>query len=355
MNYRARVTPRPLFWSNSLEDQAIKTLFLPFEIGELPIPDKDDRWLFLNAAVPEHDDFDLRPSLTCVQGFRPPHLSLLKAGYAVLSEIDAGANYSGALVLLGKHRQENRRNIQLALSRIMEDAPVLVAGAKTAGVESMRREVTAFLSVGASWSKHHAQVFMIKRPAHWVPPTNDLVIPIKVNGLSLHTAAGMFSHKAVDAGSEFLAQHLVKLEGNVADFGAGWGFLSLAALRCSPEIRSIHLHEADYASLQSAERNLGPISPTIPKTLNWSDLTQEIPSQKFDVVIMNPPFHAGRRTEPDIGKRFIEVAGASLKPGGQLLMVANKQLAYEDTLQKAFRRFERIDENRLYKVIRAVR
>ena len=70
---------------------------------------------------------------------------------------------------------------------------------------------------------------------------------------------------------------------------------------------------------------------------------------------MNPPFHTGRSAEASIGQRMIAAAAKALKPGGRLLMVANRELPYEDTLQRAFRRFERIDEDRQYKVIKAVK
>jgi 16S rRNA (guanine1207-N2)-methyltransferase len=345
----------PFVLEQTLEEQAIKTLFLPFETGELPVPSEQHRWLFLNATVPAPSDLDLRSKLICVQDFRPEHISLLKAGYKALPELDAGENFSGALILLGKHRNENRRNISLALTRTLEGTPVLVAGSRTLGIESIRREVAARLPIEASWSKHHAQVFQFACPAEWPSAPDDHSTSVEVDNFIFRTAPGMFSSKAVDAGSASLIPHLGLLKGSVADFGAGWGYLSLMALRGSPGIESIHLYEAGHSSIRAAEENLGTIESKIPIHFHWSDLAQEPPALKFDTVIMNPPFHNGRRVEPDIGRRFIELAAGSLKPGGQLLMVANRQLPYEATLQGAFRKFDRISEDRLYKVIRAVR
>jgi 16S rRNA (guanine1207-N2)-methyltransferase len=338
-----------------VDGDAVRTLFLPFETGELPVPGAVDRWLFLNAVVPAQSDVDWRHALTCVQGFRPEYLSLLRAGYTALPELDAGSSYSGALVLLGKHREANRHNIHSALARVREGAPVLVAGAKIAGVESIRKEMTALVSVEAKWSKHHAQVFQINRPSHWVSTANLNTVSVEVKGHSLRTAPGMFSHKAVDAGSQLLSSHLGELKGTVADFGAGWGYLSAMALLLSRGIESIDLYEADYASLQSAKSNLEIIAAPATMNFHWSDLTKEPPAKNFDSIIMNPPFHSGRHSEPDLGKRFTEVAAKALKSGGKLFMVANKQLPYENTIENAFRRYERIGEDRLYKVIRAVK
>ena len=74
---------------------------------------------------------------------------------------------------------------------------------------------------------------------------------------------------------------------------------------------------------------------------------------------MNPPFHAGlnmgRAAEPNIGRRFIEVAASTLISGGRLLMVANRTLPYEDILKHAFRRFQVLGEANGYKVFEAMR
>jgi 16S rRNA (guanine1207-N2)-methyltransferase len=344
-----------LFWGKDVDDNAVKTLFLPFDFGELPALGPSERWLFLNAAVPQANEPELKAALTCIQGFRPVFLALEQAGYTVLPELDAGADFAGSLVLLGKHREQNRINIHRALNRTLAGGPVLVAGSKTSGIESMRSEMAALLPVDASWSKFHAQVFQLTRPEHWISIHHECRTRLEIDGFDFRTAPGMFSHKAVDVGSALLAGHLKALKGRVADFGGGWGYLSWAALRNAPDIQSLHLYEADHASLRAAEENLAEPGPNAAKFFHWSDLAQEPPNEKFDAVIMNPPFHTGRHAEPTLGKRMIDVAAASLRPNGQLLMVANRQLPYEDTLQRAFRRFERVDENRFYKIIRASR
>lgn len=338
-----------------MEDNAVKTLFLPFDLGKIPRPDAGALWLFMNAEVPDQEEGDARPFLTCVQEFRSVFLDLQRAGYQVLPELGDSSNFAGALVLLGKHRDENRRNVHTALERTGAGATVLIAGAKTSGIESMRKEMAALVPIEASWSKHHAQVFQLTRPKKANARELKTSTSIEAQGLRFETTVGIFSHKAVDAGSALLGANLGNLKGNGADFGAGWGYLSCVALSKSAAIQTLHLFEASYAALGAARENLTRLFPNASAAFSWSDLVQEPPKDKFDFIVMNPPFHLGRQANARIGTRFIELAAASLKPGGQLLMVANKQLPYEDTLQKSFRRSERIDEDRLYKVIRAVR
>ena len=76
-------------------------------------------------------------------------------------------------------------------------------------------------------------------------------------------------------------------------------------------------------------RGLGAIPiplPAVPDTLADIDITREPITRRYDCVVMNPPFHAGRKTEPALGEKFIEIAAKALKPKGRLLLVANSAL-----------------------------
>ena len=75
----------------------------------------------------------------------------------------------------------------------------------------------------------------------------------------------------------------------------------------------------------------------------------------YDAVIANPPFHQGRAAEPDLGAAFIAAAARILKPSGRLLLVANRQLPYEAAVAAAFRHWEKLAEDGVYKVIQAER
>ena len=337
-----------------MDDGAVKTLFVPFENGDLPHPAEGERFQFLNAALPQLSDHRWQDSLDCVQGFRTDFLALQKAGYQVTPQAGEG-QFSGALVLLGKHRELNRSYIYRALEHTLPGGPVLIAGAKTSGVQAMRKEQAELLPIEQSLSKNHAQVFWCLRPESWVSPPVVPMQAIHSDGMQFETAPGMFSHKAPDAGSRMLARHLSEVKGKAADFGAGWGYLSAMLLKNAPGVKALDLYEADFASLQAASINVGACGSQTPTAFYWHDLMAEPVQASYDAIIMNPPFHTGRGAEASIGQRMIAAAAKALKPGGRLLMVANRELPYENTLQRAFRRFERIDEDRQYKTIRAVK
>ncbi|QKV19529.1 class I SAM-dependent methyltransferase [Oricola thermophila] len=334
---------------------AVDTLFIPFATGDIALPGAGQRIAFLNAAVPDAlpEGFD-RAALLCEQGFRPAFLALERAGYAAVPVFDGAAgDFAAALVLAGKHKGENRAMIARACGLAAPDGTVAVAGDKTLGIQPLRKWTGDRVAIEGSLAKHHATVFSFAAPRDDVFSDMDAGV-VLVDG-RFETAPGMFSHARPDPGSVLLARHIdERITGDVADFGAGWGYLASHVLERSRPA-SLAMFEAHYPSLKAAERNVGPLAPGLPVSAHWRDLAAEPVARRFDWVVMNPPFHSGRAAEPDIGRAFIAAASNALKPGGRLLMVANRKLPYEQALAQGFRRVAEKDVEAGYKVIEAVR
>jgi 16S rRNA (guanine1207-N2)-methyltransferase len=66
--------------------------------------------------------------------------------------------------------------------------------------------------------------------------------------------------------------------------------------------------------------------------------------------VSNPPFHVGKSVDGDIARAFIERAQHALEPGGQLVLVANQFLRYDQVLRAAFEQVTCLASNRSYRV-----
>ncbi|MGI9366241.1 MAG: class I SAM-dependent methyltransferase [Rhizobiaceae bacterium] len=322
------------------------TLILPFEKGVLAEPRSGQHWVMMNAEQLPETFIHLKDKLICEQGFRPTFLDLEKAGFNVKPELEDGGTFHGCLILCSRSRAINEGNAVRAWNALHEGGVLAIAGNKTSGIQSLRKWVGQRVQIAGSLSKHHAVVFWLtKTGASW-----QLVERKKpVDGFLIEP--GMFSASGPDAGSKILARHLDdRVFGHVADFGAGWGYLSKCLLDTCSRVEQLDLFEADHASLNAARINVGDRAQ-----YHWSDLTSEAPSGPFNWIIMNPPFHSGRAALPDLGNQFIEAAARALPAGGRLLMVANNNLPYERTLQSLFKKVERIDQDMGFKVLEAVR
>ncbi|RCS25037.1 class I SAM-dependent methyltransferase [Phyllobacterium salinisoli] len=334
---------------------AQQTLFMPFENGILPPP--AGRMRFLAAGIDADTALDdaWKKALTCLQPFRPEYLKLEKAGFDVVARLEGNARFDGGLMLLGKHRGRNEEWFAEMLSRVAPDGIIVVCGGNKLGIDGFRKWAGKIVAVEDRFSKNHAVVFWLRRPDDLPDDAIAALRPTAkhVEG-QFHTAAGMFSHGAIDKGSALLAGHLEgRVSGAVADFGAGWGYLAAECLKHPKKIRKLDLYEADFESIEAARGNLPSLSGEIPLSFHWHDLVSEQVAEIYDTVVMNPPFHEGRATDVSLGQAFIAVAARRLKPGGRLLLVANRQLPYEATLKPLFRSVETLQETDGFKVIEA--
>lgn len=223
---------------------------------------------------------------------------------------------------------------------------VLVDGQKTDGIDSLFKDVRKRLGDVASVTKAHGRMF-------WFSGTDALAdweIGEPAKGAhGYYTTAGVFSDGEIDKGSAILAAALPALKGRIADFGAGWGYLSDAALK--HDITSIDLIEAERLALECAKLNVSDERAQF----HWADATKFKADQPFDTIIMNPPFHTGRAGDPSLGQDFISNAAKNLTSRGDLWMVANRHLPYEAALDQAFAQTTEIAGSPAFKIFHASR
>jgi 16S rRNA (guanine1207-N2)-methyltransferase len=305
-------------------------------------------------SLPQGDIAIMRPTATydvsglprdhvqIVQGFYPDHAAWKNAGYPVAQEL---TKVAVAIVVVPRAKALARAMVAAACANADF---VVIDGQKTDGVDSVFKECRKRLGALPSITKGHGRIF-------WFAATDkfeDWTAPPPVKGPhGYFTTAGVFSDGAVDAGSALLAAALPpKLPARMADLGSGWGYLAAPVLERAG-VRSLDLIEAEALSVACAKLNVADSRVTF----HWGDATQFQAKPAFDGIIMNPPFHAGRATDPSLGRAFIQSAARILAPNGKLWMVANRHLPYETTLSECFRNVDMIGGNGAFKVFHANR
>ena len=334
-----------------MDDGAIKTLFLPFETGDVGTGGVDAHWLFLNANVPPQGSPLGRSQIAAVQGFRPYFRALETQVYKITPEVPEG-KFDGAIILVSRHRGENRRFLNQAISRVRPGGKIIIAGSKTDGIASVAKEIGEHVELLGNLSKHHAKSFWFNAK----PSIRFEQAEVQAVDGRFETASGMFSSDHVDPGSAFLIESLpADMKGRVADFCAGWGYLAVEASTRFAAVKSVALYEADHSSLEAAKSNMAKLAPDMIATFHWQDLIAEKASGDYDTIIMNPPFHKGRAADPGIGTAIISNAHNALHRGGKLYLVANRNLPYEAALETGFFKSGELARNNYYKVLWATK
>ncbi len=324
---------------------ALETLMLAFEGDDrISIP---ARTLFLGAEP--HSFLANFPQLLGWQPFKPGAAAWEKAGFQRIDELP-DEKWPLVMMLPGKSRDETLAWFAIARDRLAPGGRILAAMPNTAGAGRFEKELAKAAGNIVSIQKHKCRAFhatLDLANESLIDDWRKLNEPREISGFTVQ--AGIFSSDHIDPGSQLLADHLpAHLHGHVADLGAGWGFLSDAVLKRCPKIKQLDLFEADARALTCARKNLAHHPCEI--TFHWHDVTTGLPGI-YDAIIMNPPFHTGQATDVDLGRAFLKVAATSLKRGGKLLLVANRQLPYEATLETLGLAWRKIIEDKTYKII----
>lgn len=338
-------------------DAALETLFVPFSEGRLPWPEGGAMFLRARDGWPLHER--PLPGLTCEQSFKPEADALSQAGFAV-NVTGAAKTYELVLILPPRQRDEARALMARAVAMTKPGGRIIVSQSNDEGARSSESDLAQLAGEVESMSKNKCRVF-------WTASLARLNVPLIAQWQELDairpiadgrfvSRPGIFAWDRIDVASALLAEHLpTNLAGRAADLGAGFGYLSAELLTRCPGITALDAYEAENRALELARVNLKSFEARTPIDYRWHDVAAGLPDT-YDVIVTNPPFHAQRAMDrPDIGRRFITVAAAALRPGGKLWLVANRHLPYELVLTENFASVRTVVQAHGYKIIEAVR
>ena len=341
-----------------MDTDVLDTLKLALDGGGVTVPESGTV-LFLRAEPGPVLPLLPRDRLTCQQAFKPPHDALKAAGYTLLAPGTETFEPAELTLILPPRQKDEARGLYARAMLAAPEGGVVLAclpntlGAKTAektlGEIAGETESLSKNKCRAFWARKDLSVFNTALAEAWVAADQ----PQPVAGGAMWSRPGLFSWDRVDAGSELLAECIPEdIKGMGADLGAGQGYLTKEVLTHCPKISHMDLYEAEHRAIACATQTLEAFSNV---TISWADVARDVPNNRYDFILMNPPFHVGRADAAGLGQTFIQAASRALKPHGSLYMVANRHLPYEATVAACFKQYEIIEDSGGYKVIRADR
>ncbi len=243
-------------------------------------------------------------------------------------------------------------------STIGPETRVWLAGENRAGIKSAARRIRTFFSeVGQADAARHCVMWRAQAPMPG--PEFDVrkifskwSVQWHPQNLEVVSAPGVFSHGRLDPATAMLLEVLNKLplRGDILDFGCGSGVLGLGIKSTHPEV-DLHCADVSALALESCRQSLSlnGHSANVMASCGFKDI-----EFRFDMIVSNPPFHRGVVTQSDMSMKMLGELGINCKAGGQLVIVANRHLAYPEWMDKTFGGHEVLKSNNKYAVYRGI-
>ncbi|MFY8272991.1 methyltransferase [Pseudoalteromonas sp. SSDWG2] len=240
---------------------------------------------------------------------------------------------------------------------VEDDAMLLVVGEKKGGVKSIEKQLKGLADGYKVDSAKHCQLYQytqIHTLDEFAISNYQKVFTVEreIAGQKLTckivSLPGVFNHGQLDDGTALLLDSIPaypKLK-SLLDFGCGAGIIASFCAKRNDKLKVTALDVsalAAYASTQTFAAN------DIDGEVLLSDGLSEV-NKRYDLIISNPPFHTGLKTDYKITERFFAAAKNHLNRGGELTLVANSFLAYPAQLQAQFKHHETIAKTKRFAV-----
>lgn len=209
-----------------------------------------------------------------------------------------------------------------------------VAGENDAGGKSIGKALQAC-------SDDTTKTDSARRSSLWhvaLKPSSDfnwlkLARSFNQNGHSYMTLPGVFNHGSLDVGTALLLEHVpAPPRGRLLDLGCGSGVIGLSMKLEEPALE-VTLADIDAFAIRSAQLNSARMQAEA--SIIASDGLDNIDG-RFDYLFTNPPFHQGKETDYAFARELFSAAGRHLTSDGQIWLVANRHLPYEDWAREFF-------------------
>jgi 16S rRNA (guanine1207-N2)-methyltransferase len=233
-----------------------------------------------------------------------------------------------------------------------------LSGQKNEGIKTYIEKASSLFGCEKNICKDGINYFtqLTKNPSDTTALPDDMYRELRqclsVGEFKIWTKPGLFGWNKIDQGSDFLINEVHRLLTeaprhftNCLDLGCGYGYLTIAAQDLS--IDRFTLTDNNAAALQAARYNTCEFADS---KVVASDAGLAL-TEKFELILCNPPFHQGFNVDGDLTEKFLRSAAQHLNTSGVAYFVVNQFIGLEKKAQGIFNSIKLIAQNKSFKVV----
>jgi 16S rRNA (guanine1207-N2)-methyltransferase len=285
----------------------------------------------------------------------------------ILADIDLPQElyqkYQAVFIQIPKGRLLARRWLVQAYNALAVGGNLYLAGPNHSGIQSVIKDAQDLYGSGRilAYKKGNRIAQFIKKtgdesttawaqvpgiaPHSWI----EFSITLSNHIFPIRSLPGIFSSDHLDAGTEMLLSVIHISQGaRVLDIGCGYGIIGLYAAVSGAGM--VHLVDNDLHAVAASHETLA-LNRITEAEVFAGDLLSPIASNKYDLILSNPPFHTGHAVDYKIAQAMFCQSFQALNPGGQMIIVANRFIRYDHQIKDIFGNISILAESGKYHVL----
>lgn len=236
----------------------------------------------------------------------------------------------------------------------------LIAGGRVKHMTLAQNEVLSrfFTTVQAERAERKSRLLIATGPVD--DPADP---PFPVTGVdadlpfALHAYGATFGGPTLDHGSRLLLRHLPEIAPEatrIVDLGCGNGSLAVAAALARPTAQ-VHATDQSWAAVNATNATARWAGVSDRVTVTRADGAEAVGDGWAELMLVNPPFHAGQVVSEEIARTLIRGASRALAEGATILVVYNSHLGHRAVIEREIGPTQQVARDRSFTVVRATK
>lgn len=271
--------------------------------------------------------------------------------------------FNAIYLQIPKGRLLTRRWLVQTYHALIVGGNLYIAGSNNSGIQSVIKDAQELFGQGRilAYKKGNRVAQLIKKSAVepvpvWaqipgIAPETWFEFSITLSNYSflIRSLPGVFSYDHLDKGTKMLLD-VTKIPpgAKVLDVGCGYGILGLYAATEGAGL--VHLVDNNLLAIASCRETIN-LNRITNAEVFVGDLLNPMGPNMYDLILSNPPFHTGHVVDYHIAQAIIDQSYQALNPDGQMIIVANRFIRYDNLIKAIFGNVSTLTESGKFHVL----